>query len=137
MNGERRKHSAADCAWGSAIPEIKTTLEILVEQIKLDNKHRSEVDEKQFNLLYEHTGQIGGLQSDVGHLGKRINSVKGSPAPAAASNCPKPSLWQAICKVKKGWIFFLFIGGGTLIALFGDIFLHIGEWLKQFAATLG
>ena len=135
-NGERRKHDARDCAWGSDITTIKTTLGILVDQIKIDNEHRSEVDEKQFDLLYEHTGKISGLQADVKNLDKRINSKVPAPA-AATANCPEPTLWQAICKIKKFWFLFIFLGGGTFLIFFASLLEQIAEWLKSLALTGG
>lgn len=141
MNGERRKHDASQCAWGSDITVIKTTLKILVDKIGKDTTHRAEVDDQQFALIREHTGQIGGLQSDVKHLDSKINTVRGNRAAAAvvpvAAGCPEPSFWQAIRKIKKYWFLFIFIGGGGLIALCADLLISIGTWLKQFVSTLG
>lgn len=137
MNGERRKHSASKCAWGSDITVIKTTLKILVDKIEKDTTHRAEVDDQQFDLIREHTGQIGGLQSDVKHLDSKINAVRGNRVAAAAAGCPEPSFWQAIRKIKKYWFLFVFLGGAAFLTLFADILLQIGAWLKQFASTLG
>ena len=139
---ERRKHSASQCAWGSTMTEIKTTLGILVDQIKVDTEHRAETDDKQYDLLRKHTGEISGLQANVKNLDKRINNVKNNPAPAlapVAANCPEPSLWQAIKKIKKVWFLFLFLGGAAGLKLVAVILQHIGEigaWLQGFVSTI-
>lgn len=135
MNSDRRKHIAPQCAWGSAIPKIETTLKHLVETIEKDSQHRSETDGEQFKILREHTGEIGKLKGGLAGLEKRVsNSKHPNPDPVAA--CPDPSLWQVICKIKKTWFLFLFVGGATLLTLFADILINIAIWLKQFASTL-
>lgn len=139
-NGERRKHDARDCAWGSLIPKIDANLENLVKQVEKDSTHRSKVDDEQFAILRQHEGDIAGLQANVKNLDKRINSKVPAPVVAAASptaNCPEPTLWQAICKIRKVWFLVIFLGGGTFLTFFSALLQALATWLKQFAATLG
>ena len=123
------------CAWGSDIPEIKTTLKILVKKIDEDTKHRSEVDKQQFDILRNHGERISAAETGITNLGKRYNNLKGNPQSNPGPSRPD-DFWQYASKVKKAWLLFLFIGGAAAIKLVGVLLEQIGAWLQNFSSTL-